>query len=172
MIENKFCDFYNDQQTFRFPAKISCGTLVLSCVTQCTIFRQNLHITHGTGLSQSLPWGFQSLTYSALWKIKIRTIFLRTSNGIASIWMAWIIIWMNIFKLALMKTSGFKASISSSKQPCTGQICFCLKTQCHHIFYICSQTCSWGHLYLAVTFFLSVIENFIWIEPLLRGHLS
>ena len=119
--------------------------------------------------------GVQSLTYSALWKIKIRTIFLRTSNGIASIWMAWIIIWMNIFKLALMKTSGSmgsKASISSSKQPCTGQICFCLKTQCHHIFYRYNQTCSWGHLYLAVTFSLSIIENFIWIEPLLRGHLS
>ena len=41
-----------------------------------------------------------------------------------------------------------------------------------------SQTCLCGHLYLAVTcikrspFPCPVIDNFIWIEPLLRGHLS
>ena len=41
-----------------------------------------------------------------------------------------------------------------------------------------SQTWPCGHLYLAVTcikrspFSCPVIDNFIWIEPLLRGHLS
>jgi len=29
-----------------------------------------------------------------------------------------------------------------------------------------------SHLYLKVTFLCPVIENFIWIEPLFRGHLS
>jgi hypothetical protein len=41
-----------------------------------------------------------------------------------------------------------------------------------------SQTCPYGHLYLAVIcikrslFSCPITENFIWIEPLLRGHLS
>ena len=38
--------------------------------------------------------------------------------------------------------------------------------------YIYNQTCPCGHLLLNVTFSCSVIENFIWIEPLLRDHLS
>ena len=45
------------------------------------------------------------------------------------------------------------------------------------IFSIYSKTCRWGHLYWAATCIKRsppppVIENFIWIEPLLRGHLS
>jgi hypothetical protein len=46
------------------------------------------------------------------------------------------------------------------------------------VYCLYSQTCRWGHLYWAVTcikrslFSFPVIENFIWIEPLLRGHLS
>ena len=41
-----------------------------------------------------------------------------------------------------------------------------------------NQTCPWGHLYYAVTYierspvYCIVIENIIWIEPLLIGHLS
>ena len=52
--------------------------------------------------------------------------------------------------------------------------------QFQHIFniYMYSQTCPCGNLYQAVTcierspFSCPVIENFIWIEPLLKGHLS
>jgi len=46
------------------------------------------------------------------------------------------------------------------------------------VIFIYSQTCSCGHIYLAVTcikrspFSCPVIENIIWIEPLLRGHQS
>jgi hypothetical protein len=46
----------------------------------------------------------------------------------------------------------------------------CIQT-CRH--YVYSQMCRWGHLYWAVTcikrspFSFPVIENFIWIEPLL-----
>jgi hypothetical protein len=42
----------------------------------------------------------------------------------------------------------------------------------------CPNTCPCGHLYQAATyikrshFSCPVIDNFIWIEPLLRGHLS
>jgi hypothetical protein len=45
-------------------------------------------------------------------------------------------------------------------------------------FFIYSKTCPCDHLYQAVTcikrspFSCPVIDNFIWIEPLLRGHLS
>ena len=45
-------------------------------------------------------------------------------------------------------------------------------------FFISSKTCSFGHLYSAVTCIkwsslsCPVIENVIWIEPDLRGHLS
>ena len=41
-----------------------------------------------------------------------------------------------------------------------------------------NQTCPWGHLYYAVTYierspvYCPVIENIIWIEPLLIGYLS
>jgi hypothetical protein len=44
--------------------------------------------------------------------------------------------------------------------------------------YIYSQSCPSSHLYKAVTcirrshFSFAVIENFIWIKPILRGHLS
>jgi len=55
--------------------------------------------------------------------------------------------------------------------------CTCIyKLQGHSSKY--SQTCPCGHLYLAATcikrspFSCPVIDNFIWIEPLLRGHLS
>jgi hypothetical protein len=35
-----------------------------------------------------------------------------------------------------------------------------------------SQTCPCSHLYANVMFSSPIIEKFIWIEPLLRGHLS
>jgi hypothetical protein len=45
-----------------------------------------------------------------------------------------------------------------------------MKLQNCHIRYY-SQACPCSHLYLKVTFSCPVIENFIWIEPLLRRRL-
>ena len=78
----------------------------------------------------------------------------------------------NIFFFFFLKFQGY--GLKNEGWGCLHYICIPPKFLCLSTSYpsYYSQTCPCSHLYLKVTFSCPVIGNFIWIEPLLKGHLS